>query len=735
MNLIRIGAALAALAAAHLSRAQTQLVFEAENVAGPQSAWKVNDGGTNHWNLWSTDKDAKKKWSGGAVLKTPVTKADRSTPEEGAPPLLFELRDIPPGRYAVQLKTVRTLALSRDGKNWEPFRGGALSKKEDIRDGSIRFWLDDRFADSGSPGSAYIDTITLTPWPEIKPKPPVEGHAKSRVTEKLDRGLVALPCQGGVHLSWRLLRNDPPGVAFHAYMSDGEGPPSRLTSDPVRLTTDFTHKGAALGAGTRYFLRAVAGDAEGDPSADAVCGEAAKGAAFVRVRLDGTNTFQKAAVTDLDGDGRYDLVIKSPNSNIDPWHKYWRRSTGTYVVEARKMDGTVLWRNDLGWGIEQGIWYSPYIAADFDGDGRAEVAAKIGEGDPRDKDGRVTAGPEWLVVWDGLTGKERARVPWIDRSAFGEGASAYNYASRNQLAVACLDGRTPCIVVLRGTYTAMRADAYDFDGKVLRPLWKYSDEEAGPDYRGQGAHFTHAADVDGDGREEVILGSAVIDDNGLPLWSTWLGHPDHFYVGDIDPAHPGLEIYYGIETRQPKNGMCLVDAATGQILWGWDKPTKHIHGHGLCSDIDPAHPGCEAYGADSADHKATGDRWLWNAKGKILSRDIDLGFGARAAYWDADPQRELILKNRVCDFGGAAHPGEIEGSWVLTADIFGDWREEIITSVAGEIRIYSTTIPARDRRISLMQDPIYRADVTMCTMGYPQVPMTSYDLANTPAGQ
>ncbi|MCC6356618.1 MAG: silent information regulator protein Sir2 [Verrucomicrobiae bacterium] len=714
--------------------AQTQFVFEAEHVAEPTTAWKKDAEGPGHWNLWSTDRDAARKWSGGTVLKSPVAKADRPSPEDGAPPLHIRIPDIRPGRYAVELKTARTLAISRDGKAWEPFAGGLWLRSEIIR-GPFEFWVDDRFADAGGPGPAYIDTITLTPWPEPKPKPRVEGHAKARVAEKLDRGLVALPCAGGVHLSWRLLRDDPPAVAFQAYRADGDGEPRRLTEKPISQTTDFTHKGATLEPGARYFVRAIAGGDEGEPSPDAIRGDSAKGSAFVRIRLDGTNTFQKAGVADLDGDGRYDFVLKTPNTNIDPYIKYWKPSPGTYKIEARRSDGALLWRNDMGWGIEQGIWYSPYIAGDLDGDGKAEVAAKIGEGDPRDPDGRVTKGPEWLVVWDGLTGRERARTPWPDRSGFGEADSGYNYASRNQLAIAYLDGRTPCLIALRGTYTTMKAEAYDFDGKELRRLWQYSDAEGGPAYRGQGAHFTHAADVDGDGREEVILGSAVIDDNGTPLWSTALGHPDHCYVGDLDPTRPGMEIYYGIETRQRKSGMCMADAATGSILWAWDKPTKHIHGFGICSDIDPAHPGSECYGADSADHKPTGDRWLWSAQGKILSREIDLSFGVRTAYWDADPQRELLRGNRIVDHGGDAHPGEGEGSWVLTADVIGDWREEIIVTLPGEMRIYSTTIPARDRRVALMQDPIYRADITMCTMGYTQVPTTSYDLASSPAGR
>jgi hypothetical protein len=226
----------------------------------------------------------------------------------------------------------------------------------------------------------------------------------------------------------------------------------------------------------------------------------------------------------------------------------------------------------------------------------------------------------------------------------------------------------------------------------------------------------------------------VVDDNGSPLWSTGLGHPDHAYVGDLDPRRPGLEIYYGIETRQQRNGMCLADAATGKLLWGWTEPTTHVHATGTCADIDPTVPGIESYSADSIDHSPTGARWLWSCDGTILSREIDWGFGILTAYWDADPQRELVRGSRLMDFGGGEVSGGIEGSVVAVADVLGDWREELITSVPGELRIYSTTIPAADRRVCLLQDPIYRLDVAMLAMGYPQVPTTSYCLEATAAG-
>lgn len=366
------------------------------------------------------------------------------------------------------------------------------------------------------------------------------------------------------------------------------------------------------------------------------------------------------------------------------------------------------------------------VVHDLDGDQRAEVCLKAGEGDPRDADGRVQSGPEHLLIFDGMTGKELTRADWPPRDAF----SNYNRASRNQLGVAYLDGKTPCLIVERGTYDTIQVRAYEYHAGRLRELWNWrDDDEEGRRYCGQGAHSMHAADVDGDGRDEVFLGSAVLDDNGVGLWSTGLGHPDHHYVGDIDPERPGLEVYYGMETRKSKNGCCLVDAATGKILWGWDRPTRHVHSLGICADIDPSSPGLECYSSDTDAEKPSHDRWLFKAKGRVLRDDLDWGFGLRAVYWDADLSGELIQNKNLIKYRRGGYPNELQGSVVGVADVLGDWREEVIVSVPGELRIYSTTIPAADRRVCLMQDPLYRADVCLQAMGYTQCPMTTHCLS------
>lgn len=576
---------------------------------------------------------------------------------------------------------------------------------------------------------AFVDDVGIEPAERPKPveRPRVEGYAKERVREKLGRGLVAVnTADSKVCLSWRLLEADPPETAFDLYRSTGSDAPKKLNEQPIARSTHFLDTAAGAGVEHNYILREAG---KGDDLARASVKAGEGGAGYVSIRLEGNHTFQKVGVGDLDGDGCYDFVLKQPNTNIDPYVSYWRRSETPYKLEAYRADGKLLWRHDLGPAIETGIWYSPYVVYDLDGDGKAEVAAKTGEGDPRDADGRVQSGPEYLAIFNGETGKPITRVDWPSREPFLKRANGYNYASRNQLGVAYLDGKTPCLVVERGTYNLIVVVAYEFHAGKLRELWRWSNEREPRRYWGQGAHWMHAADVDADGRDELVLGSFALDDNGAALWSTGLGHPDHLYLGDLDPARPGLELYFGIEARQPRNGMCMADAATGMLLWGISRPTRHVHASGLCSDIDPRFPGAECYSSDTDEKKQASWALMHTAKGEVIEQDEVKGFGPRTAYWDADPQRELVHSGRIRKFRGGEMEPRIEGTYVATADVFGDWREEIITTLPGEMRIYTTTIPATDRRPCLMQDPLYRLDVVMAAMGYYQVPMLSYDLA------
>ncbi len=708
----------------------TGLVWEAEQVSYPPSAWLTNEHRPDRWTLWTQDRDADRKWSGGAVLRSPPVSADRTSPEEGAPPLRVRLTQVPAGRYELLIRAVRGLAASLDSQRWIRVTSSPVWDDLRVTNGVVEFFVDDRFSDPANPGPCYFDTITLVPVPMPPAAVPVTGHASQRIRERLDRGLIAQRVPAGVYLSWRLLQTDPRDTTFELVRRTGE---QVVRLGPIFLTTDFLDSSAPNDAQACIYelYRAGSSSLLAQVTVAAQVPRPTPSPAFEFPLRNPSEGFQKCGVGDLDGDGQYDFVLKLPDSNIDPYEAYWKKSPGTYRLEAYRSDGTFLWSYDMGWAIEQGIWYSPYLVYDLDGDGRAEVAVKAGEGDPRDADGRVRSGPEWLLVLDGATGRERARVPWPNREGFGEDLRGYNYASRNQLAVAYLDGRTPCLIALRGTYTVMKADAWDFDGRSLRRLWSFDSRHYGRRFFGQGAHFTRAYDVDQDGRDEIILGSLVLDDTGAPLWCTGLGHPDHMFLGDLWPGRPGMEIYYGIETRQPSNGMCMVDARTGRILWGLRTPTRHIHSLGLCADIDARFAGAECYGADSVDHKPTGDRWLHAADGRLLDRSLDLGWGRMGVWWDADLQRELIMNRTIEDFRGRRHATVLDGTPVLVCDLVGDWREEIVVSAPGRFRMYSTTFPALDRRVTLMQDPLYRLDIAMSAMGYLSSPNVMYDLERT----
>jgi rhamnogalacturonan endolyase len=429
---------------------------------------------------------------------------------------------------------------------------------------------------------------------------------------------------------------------------------------------------------------------------------------YISIPLKGDYDFQKVGIGDLDGDGTYEFVIKQPNFNTDPYQKpgYWKRSPTTYKLEAYRLDGTMMWRYDMGWAIEAGIWYSPWIVYDVDGDGKAEVYCKAGVGDPREEAGHVESGPEYLVKIDGETGKVIAKTDWLSR----EGFSQYNYYCRNFLTVAYLDGSKPSLIMQRGTYNLIKIQALDKDFKRIW-YWESPQEEA--KYRSQSAHGLITADVDGDGRDELVLGSAVLDDNGKGLWTSEMGHPDICYVADIDPDNPGLEIFYGIEPRRQTDAICVLDAKTGRKLWTHKEPTRHVHGQGMVGDVLADSPGMEVF-AGERDLKK---RWLYSAKGKLIEFKETGALSPRAVWWDADPQKEVVVSGAVRDWG--REPIQpIKGRVIAVVDCLGDYREEVITSLKGELRIYTTTIPAFDRRPCLMQDHQYRLGVVAQTMGY-----------------
>lgn len=520
--------------------------------------------------------------------------------------------------------------------------------------------------------------------------------------ESLDRGVVAVArADASVFISWRFLTSDPPGAGFDVYRYEAGGAqPKKVNREPVTVSCNYVDK-PDVTATVQYSV-ALAGDRPKEPVP-------ANREPFVTIKLRGNYTIQKVGLADFDGDGRLDYLVKHPDFNTDPYQQpgYWKKSEETYKLEAYRHNGEFMWSYDMGWAIEEGIWYSPVVAYDLDGDGRAEVFCKGGEGDPREPTGHVKSGPEYLVVLDGLTGNLQKRLPWPDREGFDD----YNYYSRNLLGVAYLDGKRPHLIVERGTYKIIKVRAYD---PFLNLKWEW---EASGEYktlRGQGMHGMHAADLDEDGRDEVVLGSAVLDDSGLPLWNIRKGHPDSCYVADVDPSRPGLEVFYGIETGKQSNTVCLVEGKTGKMLWGNPEVTVHVHGQGMVGDIDPSHPGMECYAGEA---KGGTGYWLYAASGKLLSKDSLGELAPKAIYW-LDGTNKVYVVGKTIYRWPREQVGTVQGKIVAIADCIGDYREEMVTSLNGEIRVYTTTVPATSRRVCLMQDRLYRTDVAVQTMGY-----------------
>jgi rhamnogalacturonan endolyase len=612
------------------------------------------------------------------------------------------------------------------------------------------------------------------------PPPLIHG----REMERLDRGVVAVPAIGGRGnlVSWRLLETDTPAVKFFVYRGG-----KRITPQPISATNLVDESGANNSA---YSVSVVADGHALPRSRPAIV--AADG--YISIPIDrpagGTSpdgtryTYEAndASVGDLDGDGRYEIVLKwyPTNAKDNAFSGY----TGNTIFDAYTLDGKKLWRIDMGPNIRSGAHYTQFLVYDFDGDGRAEFVAKTADGtvdgtgkmigDPHadwrehggvaespDRTGaerladgrnierltgRILRGPEYLTVFDGRTGRAVASVPFQPardpntQNPTGEqlkqtwGDAYANRSERYLAGVAYLDGKKPSIVMARGYYARTTLAAWDFHAGKLTMRWMFDSAKPGNErFSGQGNHQLSVADVDGDGRDEIIYGSMAVDDNGRGLWSAGLRHGDAMHVSDLDPNRPGLE-KWGVHEEVGRNGgigSALLDARTGEILW--TKKADRDTGRGLAADIDPRFPGDELWGSNSPD--------LFDVHGNVIGHHPpQINF---AIWWDGDLSRELLDGTQIFKWdyrrgesvpilspAGVASNNGTKANPVLSADILGDWREEVIFRAADNksLRIYVTPYPTDVRLPTLMQDPVYRLGVAWQNVAYNQPPHTSYFL-------
>jgi rhamnogalacturonan endolyase len=568
------------------------------------------------------------------------------------------------------------------------------------------------------------------------------GAGAQRQMESLGRGVVAINQGAGkVYVGWRMLGTDPDNIAFNLYRSTGDNKPVKLNKEPIKESTNFVDTGVNLSQSNSYFVKPVLKGKEQQACAPSTLQANAPIRQYISIALqtpDGC-TPNDASVGDLDGDGEYEIVLHQSPRGRDNSRS---GTTGQPIFEAYKLDGTFMWRINLGRNIREGAHYTQFMVYDLDGDGKAEFACKTADGtidgqgkvigdadaDYRNSRGYVLDGPEFLTIFDGQTGAELVTTDDIPpRGNVSDWGDDYgNRVDRFLACIAYVDGQRPSLIMCRGYYTRTVLVAWNFrDGKLTR-VWTFDSDDGTAGnrrYRGQGNHNLSVGDVDGDSKDEIVYGACAIDHDGTGLYTTGLGHGDAMHLSDIDPDRLGLEVFAIHERPRHPNGANLRDARTGKVIWGLKLRDP---GRGLALDIDPRHKGYECW-ANSSDG-------LYNCKGEKISdfkpRSCNMGI-----WWDGDVLREILdgttidkwdyttgKTNRLLSAQDCARNNGTKSNPCIHADILGDWREEVIwrTRDNRELRIFTTTTPTDRRFYTLMHDPIYRLSVAWQNIAYNQ---------------
>jgi len=562
--------------------------------------------------------------------------------------------------------------------------------------------------------------------------------------EKLDRGVVAVRKGGGNFVGWRMMGyeynpTDPASVSYNLYR-DG------VLLAEVTDSTNYFDEGGAESA--QYSVSVVLGGQECPQSQ----GVAVWQQDYLRIALDNPAGYEAndATPADVDGDGQYEIVLKwQPDNAKDNSQE---GATSPTLLEAIELDGTSLWRIDLGKNIRSGAHYSQLSVYDFDGDGRAEVAVKTAPGTrdgtgaflsdgPAASDddsasyvnsaGRILTGPEYYTVFEGKTGAELATVAYpILRGNVNDWDDDYgNRADRFNGGVGFVSDENeatgrPSMITQRGYYTRLTMSALHFRDGQLTTNWVFDSDEAGNGAAaGQGDHSAMVADTDENGAQEVITGALTIGDDGTFRCTTGRGHGDALHVGELVVGE-GISVF---TVYEGSGGYSVHDGETCQTYA--EAEGGDDNGRGVAEDVFPGSPGAEFWSSTSSGLMSCED-------GSNVGNEP--GSANFLIYWDADESRELLDGATISKYGasnllnasGCAGNNGTKNTPTLTADLFGDWREELVVrqSDNSALRVYTTT-DVTDRRIyTLMHDPTYRMQVTWEQSSYNQPPHTGFHI-------
>lgn len=592
----------------------------------------------------------------------------------------------------------------------------------------------------------------------------IQAEVVDKYVERIDRGAIAIKDTDGYHISWRLLGDEAYNTGFNVYRGT-----TLLNSEPITDATSYFDNGNS--GNENYYVKAVVDgeEIENTKAARVLTDLEGSNAAYFDIPLDqpakgihgGVYTPNDASTGDLNGDGEYDIVLMwDPSNSKDNAHS---GTTDNVIIDGYTLDGEHLWRIDLGPNIRAGAHYTQFLVYDFDSNGKAEIMCKTAPGtkdasgnyikkgpaasanhkaEYRNGSGRILAGPEYLTVFDGETGLELATTSyWPLRGASntwdsGWGDTYGNRMDRFNSTVAYVDGERPSAIFQRGYYGRLTMAAWNWrDGELTR-VWTFDSDAGNRSYRGQGNHSIHTFDVDKDGKDEIITGSAVIDNNGTGLHTTGAGHGDachvSYFIKDVDRpmifmAHEDSP--YGISLRY---------ADTGEVIFR--KTGSGDTGRACAGQLDTETPGFNFWGSDTYN--------LFSDDGSYIGTRPNMG--NFMIWWDGDLSREILdgrsngnlyVDKRSIKYNSSDRLLTTTSCWsnnytkatpTLSADILGDWREEIVARSSGAkfLRVYTTTIDTDYKLYTLMHDPVYRTAISWQQSSYNQPPHPGFYMAS-----